>query len=159
MAAAKDAIKLLKDDHNSVKKLFKDFEKASGKKKLDIARQTLIELQAHAKIEEEIFYPKYLEMTKDEELTAEAEEEHHVAEVLMEELTEMLSSSETDVHFDAKYMVMAESVKHHIEEEEGEMFPKAEKKMDKELLKELGEEMIQRREQVLAELDKQLAKV
>lgn len=157
MPTGTDAIKLLKDDHKKVKELFSEFEKADGRSKKRIAKETLLELEVHAKIEEEIFYPKFLEMVKDEEIAAEAEEEHHVAEVLMEEIKQMLESSNTDVHFDAKYTVLAENVKHHIQEEEKEMLPKAEKKMDKEMLMQLGEEMSQRKEQLKKEMSAAMA--
>ncbi|MCK9517718.1 MAG: hemerythrin domain-containing protein [Dehalococcoidia bacterium] len=157
MPAGTDAIKLLKDDHNKVKDLFAEFEKADGRSKKRIAKETILELEVHAKLEEEIFYPKFLETVKDEMITAEAEEEHHVAETVMDELKQMLQSSGTDVHFDAKYMVLAENVKHHIQEEEKEMLPKAEKKMGKEMLADLGEQMVQRKEQLMKEMSAAMA--
>lgn len=157
MPTGTDAIKLLKDDHKKVQGLFSEFEKADGRSKKRLAKETILELEVHAKLEEEIFYPRFLETVKDEMIAAEAEEEHHVAETVMSELKQMLQSPGADVHFDAKYMVLAENVKHHIQEEEKEMLPKAEKKMSKEMLMELGEEMSRRKEQLMKEMSSAMA--
>lgn len=157
MPTGTDAITLLKDDHRKVERLFSEFEQADGRSKKRIAKETILELEVHAKIEEELFYPKFLETVKDEMIAAEAEEEHHVAETVMDELKQMLQAPSTDVHFDAKYMVLAENVKHHIQEEEKEMLPKAQKKMSKEMLMELGEQMSQRKERLMKEMSTAMA--
>ncbi|MEX1103854.1 MAG: hemerythrin domain-containing protein, partial [Dehalococcoidia bacterium] len=103
-----DPITLLKEDHKKVKDLFAQFEKADGRSKQRIVNEALMELEVHAAIEEEIFYPGVAKAT-GEEIMAEAEEEHHVAKVLMAEIRECDPS---DVHYDAKFMVLSENVKH-----------------------------------------------
>lgn len=143
-----DPVKMLKEDHQKVKELFSEFESADGRSKMRIAREAMTELEIHAMLEEEIFYPAMQRAIKEEELMAEAEEEHHVAKVLIEELQGM---ERADVHFDAKFTVLAENVKHHIKEEESEMLPKA-SKMGKTELDRLGEEMQARREQLMTEM-------
>lgn len=142
-----DPIKLLKDDHKKVKALFAEFESADGRSKRRIANEAITELEVHAAIEAEIFYPAMLEELKDEFVVAEAEEEHHVVHVLIAELKQM---EKTDVRFEAKFTVLAENVKHHIEEEETEMLSKA-AKADKALLDRLGQEMAARKAELMAE--------
>jgi len=143
-----DPVKLLKDDHKKVKELFTEFEAADGRSKRRIANEAIMELDVHAAIEEEIFYPAMLEALKDEFVVAEAEEEHHVVHVLIDELRDM---DKPDVHFDAKFKVLSENVKHHIEEEEREMLSKA-SKAGKELLDRLGEQMLERKEALMREM-------
>src|SRR5689334_94536 len=123
-AKMQDAVSLLKSDHQKVKQLFEDFESASAQeKKQTIAQEAMQELKIHSVIEEEIFYPA-IRQAGAQDLVAEAQEEHHVAKMLIAELEEMDASNE---HFDAKFMVLAENVRHHIREEESEMFPQAKK--------------------------------
>src|SRR5512140_3720910 len=113
---------LLKKDHSIVKDLFDKFEKAEGRSaKTKIVKQALTELKVHATIEEEIFYPA-VRKAVGKDIMNEADEEHHVAKVLIAELEEM-GGQET--HYDAKFAVLAENVRHHIKEEEGEVLPKA----------------------------------
>lgn len=144
---APDPIAMLKEDHVKVKGLFDEFEAArTPRSKQRIAREAIIELDVHAGIEEEIFYPAFMaesEAEETEEITLEAEEEHHVVHVLIAELKEMLGSE--DPRFEAKFTVLAENVRHHIKEEETQMLPKA-RKLGKARLAELGAEMMQRRE-------------
>lgn len=126
---AQKPINLLKQDHDEVKKLFKQFEEAkTPAQKEKIAREAIMELKIHATLEEEMFYPEVRDFLGDEEdmidLVDEALEEHHVAKLLMEELDQMHPEDE---RFEAKFLVLAESVKHHMEEEETELFPKAKK--------------------------------
>jgi hypothetical protein len=118
----KHGIAILIKDHDSVKELFDRFEKSesSGEKEKIIA-EALTELKIHAVLEEEIFYPAVRKhLGKD--LMNEADEEHHVARVLIAELDR---DGRRDDHREAKFTVLAESVRHHIKEEEGEMLPKA----------------------------------
>ncbi|HZO28996.1 MAG TPA: hemerythrin domain-containing protein, partial [Chloroflexota bacterium] len=120
-----DAVKLLKDDHKKVKELFRQFEKArSTDRKKVIAEEAMHELEVHAEIEEEIFYPaaKAKADAEGKELVAEAVEEHHVVKVLIGELKSM---REVNEQFEAKFTVLIENVEHHIEEEEKEMLPDA----------------------------------
>ena len=116
------AIAILVKDHDRVKDLFDRFEKeVAGKSKEKIIEEALTELKIHAAIEEEIFYPAVRkELEKD--VMNEADEEHHVARVLIAELDR---DGRRDDHRHAKFRVLAESVRHHIKEEEGEMLPKA----------------------------------
>lgn len=146
-----DAIQLLKDDHKKVKELFSQYESAGEKahqKKQRIAEQVFAELEVHTKLEEEIFYPAVqAKGTKDQkELVAEGIEEHHVVDVLIGELKVLSPENE---QYDAKFKVLMENVEHHIEEEEGEMLPDAEKKLGKET-ESLGEQMLQLKQQLTA---------
>jgi len=113
---------LLKKDHDTVKDLFEKFEKAESRPaKRKIVIEALAELKVHATIEEEIFYPAVREPVGDDTMN-EADEEHHVAKVLIAELDEMDGQED---HYEAKFTVLAENVRHHIKEEENEVFPKA----------------------------------
>ena len=140
------AVSLLKDDHDRVKRLFDEFEKAKGRAaRKKIVRKALTELKVHAAIEEEIFYPA-VRKPIGKEIMNEADEEHHVAKLLIAEL-EAMNGSES--HFDAKFTVLAENVRHHIKEEENEMLPKVRSvKLDFEAL---AEKMKRRQERLLAE--------
>lgn len=116
------AITLLKEDHDRIKRMFDKFEAANGKPaKKTIVREALEELKIHASIEEELFYPA-VRRAIGKEIMNEADEEHHVAKLLIAELDSMDGS---ESHFDAKFLVLAENVRHHIKEEENEMLPKA----------------------------------
>ena len=139
-----EAVDMLREDHQKVKELFEEFEKAEeDDEKGQIVRAALNALEIHATLEEEIFYPAVREQIENDDLMDEALEEHHVAKLLMGELQEMQPG---DDHFEAKFKVLAESVKHHIEEEESEILPKAqEMDLDEERL---GEEMTQRKQEL-----------
>jgi hemerythrin-like domain-containing protein len=116
------AVSLLKEDHVRIKELFDQVKKAPSRlEKVKIARAVLAELKAHTAVEEEIFYPA-VRAAIGPDIMNEADEEHHVAKVLTAEL-DLMAGSES--HFDAKFHVLTESVRHHINEEEGEMLPKA----------------------------------
>lgn len=138
-----DAIALLKADHRRVEKWFGQFEKTrSGARKDDLARQICNALQVHTKIEEEIFYPAFLEATEEKDIHHEAEVEHNGAKKLIAEIE---SSDSQDEYFDAKVTVLSEMIKHHVREEEksGGMFAKARQSdMD---LKHLGERLTARK--------------
>ena len=114
----KDAIALLKEDHDKVEELFKDFEQASGDgRKERLAREICRELTVHAKIEEEIFYPA-CEGKVDEELLKEAYVEHDAAKLLIAEIE---AGEPGDEFYDAKVKVLKEEIEHHVEEEEKRM--------------------------------------
>jgi hemerythrin superfamily protein len=116
------AVAMLKEDHERVQSLFDQFEAAKGRaKKERIVRQALAELKVHAALEEEVFYPA-VRKGVGKDLMNEADEEHHVAKLLIAELDQMDGS---ESHFDAKFLVLAECVRHHIKEEENEMLPRA----------------------------------
>lgn len=139
----KHAVAILIKDHDRVKDLFDRFEKTdAGTEKEQIIADALTELKVHAAIEEEIFYPAVRkQLGKD--LMNEADEEHHIARVLIAELDR---DGRRDDHREAKFTVLAESVRHHIREEEGEMLPKAKGlEIDFEAL---GQQMLARKEQL-----------
>lgn len=139
------AVSMLKEDHDRVKALFDQFEAAKSRPaKVKVVREALTELKVHAAIEEELFYPA-VRTPVGKEVMNEADEEHHVAKLLIAELDAMDGS---ESHFDAKFHVLAENVRHHIGEEEGEMLPKAQKvKLD---FAALAEMMTARKERLLA---------
>ena len=118
----KHAIAILKKDHDTVKGLFEQFQKAekpAAKKK--IMEQALTELKIHAILEERVFYPAVRRQIGAKVMN-EADEEHHVAKVLIAELDH---TTDRNDHVDAKFTVLAENVRHHIKEEEDRMLPKA----------------------------------
>ncbi|MGH7833044.1 MAG: hemerythrin domain-containing protein [Candidatus Binatia bacterium] len=138
-----NAIEMLKQDHRKVEELFKQFEETEDDNiKEQICEMTIQELETHATLEEEIFYPAAQPHVDEQELLDEAREEHHVVRLLLGELKKM---SAGDERYDAKYKVLAESVKHHVEEEESELFPMVQDDLDAEAL---GEKMQARKEKL-----------
>jgi hemerythrin HHE cation binding domain-containing protein len=138
------AIALLKKDHKRVKELFDKFEKSTNRaSKKKIVEAALKELKLHAAIEEELFYPA-VRSPVGKKVMNEADEEHHVAKLLIAELSNM---SGAESHFDAKFMVLAENVRHHIREEESEMLPKAQSA--KINFTALAEKMLRRKERLI----------
>jgi hemerythrin superfamily protein len=141
-----DAIALLKADHRQVEDWFEQFEKArSDDRKLALATDICNALSVHTTIEEEIFYPAFLEATDDKDLHHEAEVEHDGAKKLIAEIE---ASGPDDDYYDAKVKVLSEMIKHHVKEEEqpGGMFAEARKsEMD---LDALGEQMAARKEEL-----------
>ncbi|MCB1014354.1 MAG: hemerythrin domain-containing protein [Acidimicrobiales bacterium] len=137
-----DAITLLKDDHKSVEKLFKRFEKAGDrayKEKAKVADRIREELSVHAAIEEQLFYP-VVRATVDgaEDETLESLEEHHIVKWVLSELDDM---DPKDERFTPKMTVLIENVRHHVEEEEGELFPKVRAQLGRKDLGALGDAM------------------
>ena len=152
-AAHEDAITLLSADHAKVKKLFNEFqslkeEDGSAEDKSALVTQICNELKVHAEIEEEIFYPAVRKAIDDGDLMDEALVEHAGAKELIAQLEDM---SPDDELYDAKVTVLGEQIRHHVKEEEGEMFPKAKKaKVDGEAL---GVQMAERKAELMAELE------
>ena len=145
--AKQSAFTLLKADHDKVKKLFDRFEKADDSSKPEIADEAIKELKIHAAIEEQVFYPALrLEMDDADGLMDEADEEHHVAKFLIAELEQMQGD---EGHWEAKFVVLAENVRHHIKEEEREIFPNA-KKTDIDFVA-LGEQLVETKERLMLE--------
>ena len=143
MLPEKHAISILKKDHETVKELFDRFEKAeSSSEKERIITRAVTELKMHAVVEEEIFYPTVRKHV-GADIMNEADEEHHVAKVLIAELD--LNRGGGD-HREAKFTVLAESVRHHIKEEENEMLPKA-KELDIDF-EALGQKMLDRKKEL-----------
>ena len=137
-----DAIVYLKEQHKVVRRLFKDFQSAGENataKKGKIVQDILENLTVHTYLENEVMYPEVRKLMPDlEDDVLESYEEHHVADVLCMELSTM---SPDDERFDAKTMVLIESVTHHIEEEEREWFPQVRKGIGRKQLQEVGARM------------------
>jgi hemerythrin superfamily protein len=147
---AQDAVALIKADHRRVEQLFREFEDAGDRAyrtKQRLVSQLIRELEVHATIEEETYYPAVEAKAKKDgkELVAEAVEEHHVVKILLGELAGMSAEDEA---FDPKVTVLMENVRHHVEEEEEEMLPQSEEILGKEELTRLGEEMAARKRQL-----------
>src|SRR5215218_3944669 len=140
MSAGMDAITLLKNDHQDVEKLFKRFEKAGDEahtEKRDIVDRIIEALSKHAVIEEQLFYPvSRATVPGTEDIALESMEEHHVVKWLLSELDGMSPEHE---RFDAKVTVLIENVRHHVEEEEEEFFPKVRDELGRNDLADLGE--------------------
>ena len=116
---------MLEQDHSKVKSLFEEFESAKdARTKQRIMKQTLLELEVHAKLEESLIYPAIRKKIDADDIMDEALEEHHVAHTLINELKRGAGKNGRN---DAKFTVLGESIKHHVKEEEGTMFPQAEK--------------------------------
>ena len=141
-----DAIALLKADHRQVEGWFSQFQKASASsRKQDLATKICQALRVHTQIEEEIFYPAFLEATEDKDLHHEAEIEHDGAKKLIAQIEK---SDPSDDYYDARVKVLSEMIKHHVKEEEqpGGMFAEARKSgMD---LVEIGAQMKARKDEL-----------
>lgn len=147
---AQEAIKLLRADHKLVDTLFAQYESSRSKeKKKALVAQICEELSIHAQIEEEIFYPKVKAALKDSELVPEAKVEHETLKHLISQLDE---GEPGDEAFDAKVKVLSEYVKHHVREEQTEIFPKV--KSSNLDLKKLGAELTERKEQLKRDVEK-----
>ncbi len=133
-----NAFKLLKNDHQIVSGLFDQIESASGPAKTQLFTRLKSELDVHALIEEKIFYPALENKKESREITLEAYEEHKVVKDLLAELANGSPASE---EWDAKLKVLRENVDHHVEEEEGELFGKADDVLSDEDIERLGDEM------------------
>ena len=144
-----DAIELLKRDHADVKKAFKDFEKAKYKDPQackDFLASICRDIEMHAKVEEEIFYPAVRGRIKDDDLMNEAQVEHNSAKQLIAEIQRL---SGDDPMLKANAQVLSEYIKHHAGEEEREMFPKVKRaKLD---LEGLARQILERKEQLKAQ--------
>lgn len=137
-----NAITLLKDDHRRVKQLFREYERLGPRAKRSrqrIAQEFGRELAVHSNIEEVVFYPQVrarIQRAEDEVL--EGLEEHHIVKWTLSELEKM---DPDDERFDAKVRVLMESVRHHIDEEENELFPQVRRALSRAELNQLGEEL------------------
>jgi hemerythrin-like domain-containing protein len=142
-----DAIVLLKDDHQQIRKTFRAFEKAGDNAhatKGKLVDRIIEQLTVHTYIENEVMYPRVRELLPDvEDDVLESYEEHHVADVLVLELSAMKPEDE---RFTAKTTVLIENVEHHMEEEEQEWFPKVRAGLGRKQLQDLGQQMISARE-------------
>ncbi len=142
-----DAIALLRNDHRAVERLFKEFEKAgprAHKTRRQVADRIVKELSVHAVIEEQLFYPAVREAVPDaDDDVLEGLEEHHIVKWTLSEVDGMDPEHE---RFVPKMTVLMESVRHHVEEEEGELFPTVREAMTRKQLTELGDAMAQAKE-------------
>ena len=145
-----DAIALLKQDHRTVEELFEEFEDTEGGEGIPIAQRICQLLTVHAQIEEELLYPAAKEALEEEdesELVWEAEVEHATAKDLIAKIEGM---EEQDEAYNATVKVLSEYIKHHVKEEEGELFPALKKsELD---LKELGAELFERKQALMTEM-------
>ncbi|MCU1389162.1 MAG: hypothetical protein JWL72_2500 [Ilumatobacteraceae bacterium] len=137
-----DAITLLRNDHKTVEALFKRFEKAGDAayvEKREIVDRIIEELSVHAAIEEQIFYPAARSLVPaTEDLTLESLEEHHIVKWVLSELEGLDPKAE---RFDAKVTVLIENVRHHVEEEQTDFFPKVRDALSRNALGDLGDAM------------------
>lgn len=143
-----DAIGLLKADHRQVEQWFEAFEKTrSDARKQELATKICDALTVHTQIEEEIFYPAFLQATEDKDTHHEAEVEHAGAKNL---IAQIRKSGPEDDYYDAKVKVLSEMIKHHVNEEEqrGGMFAEA-KKSDMDLIA-LGGQLLARKKELMA---------
>jgi hemerythrin-like domain-containing protein len=125
-------IQMLRDDHKAVRALFARYDKADKGEKPQLAHRVIEELTLHAKIEERVVYPALRAAFKESDLVYEAVEEHHLLHVLLQELSRFRPGPGSAT-FEAKFKVLRELLKHHVDEEEGRLFPKAEAhKLDEE---------------------------
>ena len=146
---APDAISMLRADHEKVTEMFERYEDLrTANQKAKLAREICKELSVHARLEEEIFYPAVREAIDDEPLMDEAEVEHQSAKDLIAQIQE---GSPGDELFDARVKVLGEYIKHHVKEEQNEMFAQVRKaEVD---LKDLAEQMLARKEELMAEME------
>ena len=147
------AIDLLKEDHDKVKKAFKEFEKmdrSDTETCRQVVRSVCDDLRAHTAVEEEIFYPAVREAIDDDDLLNEAAVEHETAKMLIDQLANMDAD---DPNYYATFTVLGEYVMHHVKEEESEMFPQA-KKAEGLDLQALGESIRTRKEELMADMEK-----
>jgi hemerythrin superfamily protein len=135
------AIDFLEEDHRQVEDFFEEYEKLEdGSAKAQLALKICMALQVHTQIEEEIFYPAAREAIEKPELIDEAVVEHAAAKKLISEIEDMQPEDEL---YDARVKVLQEQVLHHVEEEEGELFPQVESsELDVEAL---GKKMTERK--------------
>lgn len=135
-----DALDLLKHDHQKVKELFEQAEGAEEQKeKKEIFKEIKKELETHARIEESVFYPAMEKHEEFKDMVLESYEEHKQIKTLLREMDDLASDSEK---FEPKLNVLKENVEHHAEEEEeGKMFPKIRRIMDRQKLEQLGAEL------------------
>jgi hemerythrin-like domain-containing protein len=141
-----DAIVLLKADHKEIKRLMREFQaagKGARERRAELVERIIGELTAHTYIENQVMYPEVRKLLPDlEDDVLESYEEHHVADVLVMELSMMKPDNE---RFTAKTTVLIESVEHHMEEEEKNWFPQVRSGLGRKQLQDIGAEMAKRR--------------
>ena len=139
-----DAIVLLRTQHREVEKLFKAVDKGD----LSVVPEICAALEEHARIEEDVFYPAVSDEVPDEmSMVRESLEEHLIVKRLVSELSRMAADDPT---YEAKATVLAENVRHHVREEEDELFPAVRSALGRKRLVELADEMQRDRESAIA---------
>jgi hemerythrin-like domain-containing protein len=154
-----NAITMLKSDHALVKRLLRELDATTEravKQRESLVAQIEREIKMHSQLEEEVFYPAFKAMTEKtdaEDLFYEAAEEHHVVDMVLPALK---SANPRSHEFGAKAKVLKDLIEHHIREEEGQMFRKAQTLFSDEQLRELGDLMQKRKDSVEAMWDNPL---
>jgi hemerythrin superfamily protein len=136
-----EAVALLRSHHDEIRRRFAELEELSGRpsqRKQDLTRELITILVKHAEVEEQVFYPAVRAELGEEDLVDESLEEHHAAELLMDELEHLAPDAP---RYDAKLTVLRETVGHHLEEEERDLFPRVVAELDEERRRELGAAM------------------
>lgn len=133
-----NAIELLKSDHQKVSSLFQKVKATEDSEHQELFEQIKKELEVHTHIEETVFYPKMQEEEELKDIVLEGIEEHHQVKIFLRELSSLTEDSEK---FEPKLKVLIEDVTHHVQEEEGQMFPKIEEIFDESTLEALGEQL------------------
>ena len=139
-----DVLTLLKEDHADVKDLFKRIEHAKGSRAREIWDEISTKLTLHEELEETHFYPKLKEEEGARDIVLESYQEHHVLDLLIDEINTLAPDDEA---WEPKVKVLQENVEHHIEEEEGELFPKVRKIWNTNRRTEIGETMLRMKQQ------------
>jgi hemerythrin-like domain-containing protein len=141
-----DAIVMLRDDHKEIRRVFREFERArdaTPNKKQRLVDKMMKLLSEHTYVENEVMYPRVRALVPDlEDDILESYEEHHVADLLIEELAVLRPEDE---RFTAKAMVLVENVRHHMDEEENDWFPQVRDALGRKQLQEIGAQMKQAR--------------
>jgi hemerythrin superfamily protein len=139
LEAAVNALDLIKTDHDNMKDLLEEaLNTDEPGDRVELLHQIRNELMAHERMEEDVFYPALREHAKAKDIVLEGYEEHHVIDMILDELLDVPEESD---QWKAKLKVLQENIEHHIEEEEGEMFKKARQAFEKAQLEELGARM------------------
>lgn len=148
MGRSEDAIAMLKADHQRVRDLFQEYQAASAPRaKRELAEEACTELEIHAQLEEQIFYPTVNEETDEgPELVKESLAEHQTMKQLIEELRDMGPDNQA---FDAKFKELIRNVEHHVEEEENDMFPLAAAELAEDM-DEITQEMQELKQEIMA---------
>ena len=134
-----NALEVLKQDHQKVKGLFQEARQGTDRnKRKELFDKIDTQLEIHTHIEETVFYPAMETHEELKDLVAEALEEHQEAKMLLDELEELGADNHD---FSSKLQQLMEAVEHHVEEEEGEMFPKIREVFDQDELEQLGQEL------------------
>jgi hemerythrin superfamily protein len=149
-----DALQLLRDDHRKVKDLFRQFAEAEdGSTRKAIVDEAVAELMIHAQLEEEVFYPA-MRREGMTELVNHSEEEHHAAEIIMEDL---IGTDARGTQLQARFQVLVDIVNEHITEEESQMFPRA-AELGMARMETLGDQLYETRQHLLTQPRRQPAR-